>query len=165
MLKEISDPKKISRLETVATEIIEDTYLIRMDWINKKNRVAVVVESAMHLNEEYARNFAAAIVTAGHVLCCAVATEELAGEVRYWEIPATPEVLLEFSKATAMYNFALIPEDGSFVILCTVDDYIIVAGDSKFVEKAVGGDIAAARAGFRKFIFDERHAEIADKYE
>lgn len=165
MLKKIEDPKIISRLEAVAVEIICETYLVHMDWLAKKERVAVVVESAMHLHEDYARDFTSAIKAAGHDRCYAMATEDVGDEVRHWEVPATTEGLLEFSKETSMFNFALVPEDGSFVILCTVDDYIIVAGESKFVEKAVGGDIAAARAGFRKFIFDKRHTEIADRYE
>lgn len=165
MLKEISDPKVIEHLDSLAAEITEKTYLVKKDWLSKHAHIAVVVESAMHLNEKYAADFAEAIKAAGHDVCCAVATEELEGVVRYWEVPATQEGLLEFSDATSMFNFALFPENGSFVILCTVDDYIIIAGERGFVEKACGGDIPAARAAFRNFIFDERHREIADRYE
>lgn len=165
MLKEISDPETVKHLDSIAAATIEETYLIRMDWLSKKGRTAVVVESAMHLNDDYSRNFSEAMKASGHDVCYAVATEELEGVVRHWEVPATPDGLLKFSEETAMYNFVLFPGDGSFAILCTVDDYIIVAGERVFVEKACGGSIDAARAAFRKFIFDDRHREIADRYE
>lgn len=165
MLKQISDPKMIKHLDSLKVEITEKTYLVRIDWLSKQERIAVLLESAMHLDEKYSADFAEAMKASGHDVCYAVATEELEGVVRLWEVSATSEGLLEFSNETSMYNFALLPKDGSFVILCTVDDYIIVAGERAFVEKACGGDIAAARATFRKFIFDPRHKEIADRYE
>ena len=44
MLKEISDPETVKHLDSIAAEMIEGTYLIRMDWFSKKERVAVAVE-------------------------------------------------------------------------------------------------------------------------
>jgi hypothetical protein len=43
----------------------------------------------------------------------------------------------------------------SFAILCTVYDYYVVAGSSKFVEQVVGGSIEVARTRFNKFASDD----------
>lgn len=161
MLKEIKDTEKIEQLEGMITRMVDREYLVSKDWLIEKDRLAVVFETAMHFNDEYAVQFAAAIKSMGYESCYAVATEQLKGVVRHWEVPATTDGLLAFSDECGLYNFALIPDDGRFIILCTVDDYLIVAGERNFVEKACLGDITAARAVFQKFAFDDHLREIA----
>lgn len=164
MLNPVTDLATTRRLDDLIHERIDEGYLVKKDWLARLGYTAVVLDSAMHLDQDYADQFAGAVAAAGYQRCYAVATEPIEGAVRHYELPATPKGLLQFSEKTFMHNFALLPEDGRFVILCTVDDYIIVAGERCFVEKACGGDIAAARAGFRDAI-EDRHRAIADLYE
>lgn len=165
MLKEIQDARKIEQLDALIAQMVDREYLVSKDWLAVKGRIAVVFETAMHFNHEYASQFASAIMRSGHAYCYAVATEKLKGVVRHWEVPATTKGLLAFSDECGLYNFALIPEDGTFIILCTVDDYLIVAGDRNFVNNACLGDIPAARETFKKFAFDDHLRGISDRYD
>jgi hypothetical protein len=66
-------------------------------------------------------------------------------------VPTSKEGLLDFDYQCALFNFALFSENISFVILCTVADYYLVAGQAEFVTRAVGKSLQAARRDFFKF--------------
>lgn len=86
--------------------------------------------------------------------CLAVATEPLKNTyICYW-VSTSREGLLDFDTKCSHFNFALISEDVSFVVLCTVADYYLVAGQADFVTRAVGKSIQAARQDFFEFATD-----------
>jgi hypothetical protein len=168
-LTPITDPKEVHRLEFMLQDIIDYPGHIKVDWLIKNEWVAVPVESASHFNKSDAEAISHALQTINCKYCFAVATEPLANFTRCFQVPTTSKSLLAFSWECSHFNFVLIPEHRSFAILCTVYDYYIVAGSTKFVKQAVGGNIETARAKFNEFASDEfwegRLLEVAQKYQ
>jgi len=83
-----------------------------------------------------------------------IITDEISQGHLTYRFPVTEDGLLSFSKECLGLNVLLVPDDESFAILCTADDYYVVAGPYSFVSSAVGGDIAAAREAFFFFASD-----------
>jgi hypothetical protein len=154
-LTSIFDPKKINRLDLMIQDIIDSPGNFKVDWLIHNKWIAVPVESASHFNRSDTEIISHALQTINCAYCFAIATEPLANFNRYFQVSTTSEGLLTFSKQCSHFNFVLIPEDLSFAILCTVYDYYVVAGSSKFVEQVVGGSIEVARTRFNKFASDD----------
>lgn len=164
MIERVTDKRLIEVLDRHLAGMIENRIHVRKDWWSAAGRTAVPMESGMHFVESQAAAISAALKEAGHETIYAVALED-AGELDRTKLSSDEKDLLELSGRAFMFYIALLPADGSFVILCSPDDYIIVAGQRRFVESACGEDIAAARAAYREWAFDDRLRAIADRYE
>lgn len=148
LITAVSDMKEQKRLTSLAFEIISSPMTLRQEYLREKGWVAVPVESAAHFDKKDAVQFAKAFASIGCVDILAVATESLGENPLCYRVKATQEGLLAFSKKFGFLNFVLMPEDLSFLILCTTSDFFIVAGPTAIVEKALGKKLAQARADF-----------------
>lgn len=168
-IQAVSDPKIIQRLQSTIERLVKKPWHLNTDWIADKKWVAVPVEKGRHFEEEEAKTISHTLLLFGYTECFAIATEPMGNYPRCYLVPPTKEGLIDFSKECAGLNFVLIPENLSFAILCTSENYNIFAGPSDFVEKAVGTDIATARIKFREVASDEwwegRLLKVARKYE
>ena len=126
-----------------------DTYLISKKW------EAVPVQSASHFNKKDAELLAKAAHFFQTTECIAVATEQLENMTSSYRVEMTQDGLLQFSQECAHFNFVLAPEILTFVILCTVEDYYLVAGPPEFVTRALGMSIKDAREEFLAFANDK----------
>lgn len=122
----------------------------KADWLRASGWVAVPVESACHFEESDAEPLADALGASGQATCWAVPTEPLAEVPAAYSVVASPEGLLEFSRACAHFNFALVAQDLSGLVLCTVHDYYLVCGTPAFVRRGVG-ELREAWERFRRF--------------
>ena len=167
-LTSIIDPKDIHKLDLVIQDIIDSPGHLKVDWLINNKWIAVPVESASHFNIIDAEVISHALQTINCEYCFAIATEPFANFPRHFQVSTTSEALLNFSKQCSHFNFVLIPEDLSFAILCTVYDYYIVTGSSKFVKQAVGGSLEVAQTKFNEFASDNcwkgRLLEVAKRY-
>jgi len=66
----------------------------------------------------------------------------------------TSTCIREFSQRFGHFNFALFPEDLTFLILCTTDDYFLVCGTGEIVKDIVGKDVQEAREAFDEYASD-----------
>lgn len=168
-IQAISDQKIIQRFQSAIERLVEKPWHLNPDWIANKKWIAVPMEKGRHFEEEEAKTISHALLFFGYTECFAIATEPMGDYPHCYLVPPTKEGLLDFSKECAGLNFILVPENMSFAILCTSENYNIFAGPSDFVEKAIGTNIAAARAKFREVASDEwwegKLLEIAEKYE
>jgi hypothetical protein len=150
----VTDAASLQKARALLDGIVKNRHDLHVEWLANKAWVAVPVESASHFDGDDARRLAAALAEANIQECFAVATEELKGSHICYRVPATVDGLLAFSWECGSFNFALVSHDRSFVVLCTSDDYFLVAGSMAFVSRAVGGDLARARASFEQFAQD-----------
>jgi hypothetical protein len=168
-IKVVSDPSLIHKLESKLEHVVEKPWHLKEDWIRKNNWAAVPVEKGRHFEEAEAEATSHALRTIGCTECSAIATEPLGESPNCYRIAATKEGLLAFSRECAGLNFALIDENLSFIILCTSEDYNIVAGPSSFVESVLGLDLNTARKRFRDFasdaIWEGQLLATAERYE
>lgn len=163
MLEPVTDKILMTSLDDHVSRMIEDGRHVRQAWWAVKGRAAVPIESGMHFVESQAEAIASAMKYSGCDELFVVALEDT-GEDRYLKLASTSADLLELSRRLHMYYLALLPIDGSFVILCSPDDYIVIAGPERFVKHACGGDIDKARATYRDWAFDGRLKAIASRY-
>jgi hypothetical protein len=172
-IEPITDPVEIDRLALLVEEVVEKPFHLRPEWLRKNRLAAVPVESASHFYEREAEWLAQAARSIGCGECFAVATEPLENTVLCYRVPATQEAFLAFSRECFSLNYVLIPEDRSFAVLCTSEDYYVVAGSQSFVTKAAGSGIDTARKMFLRAANDitlpgadrERLLAVAKRYE
>ena len=168
--KTITDASKIQLLSEQVKEIVEHSSALNEAWYESKGFVAVPVESACHFDRKQAVTLSKAMIETGYSHCNAVATEPLnEDDPCFIAVRTSAEGLLEFSDLTSHFNYVLIPDDATFAVLCTTDDFFVICGEKKFVNCAVGGDIGKAREEFDHFAsgsesWKNMMIPIADKY-
>lgn len=163
MIEPVTDKRTAEVLEQHLKVMIEGRDHVRKDWWSASGRTAVAIESGMHFVEYQAETISAALKEAGQKVIFAVELEE-GEENGRWRLYSDAVDLLKLSERAFMLRIALLTEDGSLVILCSPDDYIVIAGPRQFVERVCGGDLKAVRAAFCEWAFDERLKEIARRY-
>ncbi len=153
-IEPIIDKAKIETALSLVATFTGQSHHLRLSFIQSRNWAVVPVESGSHFIPEDAELLSHALNSIGCFECLAVATEPLNDDMCYW-ISTSKEGLFDFGKKFGFLNFALFSEDVSFIVLCTVGDYYLVAGQASFVTEAVGKSIQAARREFFEFAVDK----------
>lgn len=163
MNEPIASQETKDALDRHIEDMVEEGRHVRRSWWSAQGRVAVPMESGMHYDADQAKNIAAAFMKAGHSTIYSVALEK-GGADDYLQLSANSNELDDLNDRLHMVHIALLPADGSAIVLCSPDDYNVVAGPESFVERACGEDIATARESFLKAAFEERLKKIATRY-
>jgi hypothetical protein len=120
----------------------------------------VPVQSADHFGKKDIEHLAAAFRIARCGEFVAVATEPLENTPVCYKVPTTEEGLRELNEAIRDFSFILLPEDRSWAVVCTKDDYYLVGGPLPFVLLALKTSIAQARVDFLGFAENTRHPKM-----
>ena len=112
---------------------------------------AVPDQRTLHASRINRDLFARAFRESGHDSVWAVALEPLASEPLVYTVDATLEGLKEFSHHCSHFNYALVPPDQSWLVVCTTDDYLLLVGKIEFLFRILGCSISDAYAEFRKY--------------
>lgn len=167
-IQAVSDPHMLQKLAAMIADVTDPPWHLKPEWIVKQGWVAVPVEKGRHFEANEAETVSQALQALGCTECLAIATEPMGEYPHCYRVPCTKEGLLDFSHACAGTNFVLIPEDLSWAILCTSEDYNVFAGPLALVESALGTDISTALARFRAVAADawweSRLLEVLKKY-
>lgn len=163
----ITDEREAEQIKSLKTGLVDEPAHLNLRWLAQSRWLAVPVESAGHFDDEAARLLADAFQEMRCSDVFAVATEDL-GDFPDFLVEASKQGLLDFSWKCAHFNYALLPRDRTAAVLCTVYDYFLVAGPYRFVSRAVGGDVEAARAIFDDVAsdpcWDGRLQKISERY-
>jgi len=138
---------------------LADAGNFRPEYLREHDWVVVPVESGLHFSEDDCRNISAAAKQSGTLSVCGVFMKDLSNVPGLIQIECTVKGLLTFSHQYGHFGYLLVPEQYKFAILCTLDDYYLVAGPWKFVQLAVGKAIPQAREDFEVFAGDYRSSE------
>lgn len=147
----ITAPEAQARLQDTLQDMVEKDMCIRTDYLDAHGWIAMPVESASHFSKKDIESISKAIESFGCQKCFAISLEPLENFPLFLEIFATKEGLQDFSWECGHFNFALLSENKTFLIICTVYDYFIIAGSREFVEISVGGDLDVAKKAFAEF--------------
>lgn len=164
MIEPIDSGKVRANLDRHIEAIVENGHHVRKSWWSEGGRVAVPLESGMHFDVGQAQNIAAAFKEAGNPSIFSVALEKFGDDGDYLKLAAEAGDLVSINRRLSMVYLALLAIDGSAIVLCSPDDYNVVAGPKSFVERACGEDIATARESFLRAAFEERLRKIAARY-
>lgn len=127
------------------------------DWLGIGGRVAIAEESGRLLEVDQCARLEDALHAVGIRRLVAVSNEPLLASEMVYELDATREDLVAFSEEFSGVNALLVPAESLDVaILCTVDDFHLVAGSTDFVRR-YAGDLVTIR---REFVtFADEHFE------
>ena len=150
----------LKRARMLIADMIEDAGNFRPEWIAERDWIVVPVESADHFAKKDIEHLAAALRIAGCGELLAVASEPLENTPVCYKVPTTEEGLRELNGAIRDFYFVLLPEDRSWAIVCTKDDYYLVGGPVPFVLLALKTPIAQARRDFVGFAENTRHPQM-----
>ncbi len=164
VLYPIRDSAELSVIEALKVGMVKEPVHLCLSWLRSNHWVVVPVESASHFDREQTERLSAGFAAVNCPTVFAIATEDIGHvsgpkqpgfpDTSGYSLDTSPQGLWEFSELCSHFNFVLIPADRSAAVLCTVNDYYLVAGPSAFVKPAVGGDIEAAWVQFREYAAD-----------
>ena len=150
----------VQRARMLIADMIEDSGNFRPEWIAGRDWTVVPVQSADHFGKKDIEHLAAAFRITGYGEFLAVATEPLENTPVCYKVPTTEDGLRELNEAIRDFYFILLPEDRSWAVVCTKDDYYLVGGPLPFVLLALKTPIAQARADFLGFAENTRHPKM-----
>lgn len=153
-IRPVTDSTEVKTALSLIDDVVDSTWHLKTEWIASHKWVAVPVESASHFDLRDAECISRAVASLGYSECLGVATEPLENSILCYRVPTTLEAFIEFSRETSALNYVLISEDRFFAVLCTSEDYYIVAGPRNFVAKAVCSSLDTARKMFMRFADD-----------
>jgi hypothetical protein len=150
-LESVTNVAERASLRVGCARMIESSVHISQAFLSSHNWIAAPVESALHFSDSDAQSISKAASDRGIEYVFAVATEGIEESISCFKISMTSDGLLTFSKQCSHFNYILFPRNESFAILCTVDDYFLVAGPESFVADVVGMPVSDACRLFRDF--------------
>lgn len=124
-------------------------------YLESRNWTVVPVESAMHFDERDAAAISHAANSMGVRNLTAILLEQLKYVDDHRAVEATKDGLLGFSQEFSHFNVALLPNDLTFAVVCSTDDYFLVAGPHSFIEIATGMTVNEAYATFEEYASDD----------
>lgn len=152
MLVASDDPALIADARARVSVATDGPVDLDDSWLAQADAIALVEESGRSPDHEQSVRLADALQRAGATDLIGVASEYLRGTDDVYVLSPTTDDLDAFARARSGLNYALMPLVGlGWIVLCTVNDYVLVAGPGSFVVDYAGNPAAVASA-FRDFI-------------
>ena len=151
-------PENVTTIETLESLVSRDA---RGSLAIRKvpNWVAVPVQSRSHLKADLIKKLTEIWTLGGSTRLAAVLLEPLLGVEKITFLSPNQSDLVRFDHDYAHFNVALYSDRPGSAVICTTDDFLVVAGPEGFVS-SVTGPVSEAYARFVTFLngdgFDER---------
>jgi len=127
-------------------------------WLDNGKRVAIPEVTGGHLDPDHCQRLVSVLNRAGEDSLIAITNDPLVDDDEVYELSAHEDDLSTFSWELAGLDALLLPRTGTeFAVVCSVDDFHLVAGPRQFVIDYVG-DLSAARTEFLEAI--ETHFDL-----
>jgi hypothetical protein len=133
-------------------EALDSGLHFRREFLTAKSWIVVPVESGLHFDAGDAACLAETAAACGSASLTAVVLEDV--DTRGTTVPATREGVLSLNAVYGHFNIGLVPDDRGWAVVCTIDDYYLVAGPVELVNKAVHGGVDQARVDFARYAED-----------
>lgn len=120
--------------------------------VKQNEWIAVPVESYSHFTPDFRERLQNITSEQGVENIFAVLIETPETNPGAYKIPTTSEGIAEFNLVCGALNCALFAEDLNWVIVCTVDEYYIVAGQEPLVLQLLLASLERAVAEFEVYV-------------
>ena len=161
----------IDEIRQLAILVADGTGDVNRGWVMDKHWVVVPVESEDHFSGETISRIEAYCRDA-EARCFALITEEVYNVDSCFVVPCEAEALEEINHRLSLFPFVLFSEDLSWCVVCSKEDYYLIAGPVGFVEAAAGRSVAGAQEAYRRSAADwalgkqrQFHLSLAERYE
>ncbi len=157
MMIQIEPHQELQQLAASIAEVVQGKAHLCPAWIKQNEWAVTPVERwlamgmnlpQVHLMEDQIEWLVEAARKLGCHTCHAIPVPPSPAQHPSFRFPMTWDALFEFSTQCANVNYLLIPNDSAFVLLCSPDGYLVLAGPAAFVHDAVRKDIYDARSYF-----------------
>jgi len=152
-VNEVHNADILARSDSLLVELLDGQDDFNVEHVRKLGWVVVPVESASHFDDRDILLIEAAAAALGCSNCLAVRIEHL-DEPKCYAVALSREDLADFSQQCGLFKYMLLTPEPLFAVLCTTEDYFLVAGPEEFVSAAVGGSIRDAQNAFQRFASD-----------
>jgi hypothetical protein len=154
-MENIIEIKERKELLKMVDDLIERPDKIKSSILLKNHWVALPMESGSHFDEKQAEKIAEALSALKVKIVYAIQSELWDNsELEIYKFIPTKEEILNFSANSRSSYFVLFSKELSFLIVCSVYDFFVVAGTKEFVTKSSGNDLEASRKQFLNFAQD-----------
>src|SRR4051812_15277575 len=151
MILEVVDDASLMVFRNRASAIAEGPTKLTALWLERVGAVVLPQESASHFDQDQAHRVSAAFSRLGADRLVAVPVE-LDGRWSVYTLDATIADLCEFSFQCGSLNYLLLTHnERPAAILCTTEDYFLLAGPCQFV-LAYAPNVEGARREFLEFV-------------
>jgi hypothetical protein len=144
------DEDILLRARTILENSVSDSDSISKEYLKRRQWAAVPVESALHFDDADIDRIVTAAKNCNIPEFLAIRTEEIR-EPYCYRLSADYASLAKFSKKCSHWKYLLVAIDESFMILCTVEEYFLIAGPRWIVELIAGRSIKLARLEFHRY--------------
>lgn len=139
-------------LTSRAAAIVDGTQHLHLPWLRSRGFEAVPYSSAGHFDPEDSLRFAAAMNSYLIEEVQVLLLDNLTDRDKGFRMSVSSDALLRLSLEYGSFNLLLLPQDESFAVLCSSEEFGVVAGPTAFCEMALGESLEDARRVFREFI-------------
>jgi hypothetical protein len=160
MIRRVTNSIVVQRALLARSTVADGSVDLSSSWLEAADRVTIAEESGALLDPEDTPRLREALHRVGVDHLLAISNEPLMDEVLTYELLTSVEDLNALSSELAGINTVLVPSKNLDVaILCTVDDFRLVAGAREFVLSYVD-DATAARTAFIEFANNHEVPEL-----
>ena len=136
------------------THVVDSKSHLDLDHIRSHQWTVVPVESGSHFDDSDISNIVSAVRSTGNKELNAFLIEDANGIDSHLKFKADDVGFQYFNLKYGHFNYAICPDDCSFVIVCSISDYYLLVGKQEFVESALGKPIIESRKEFDEFVKD-----------
>ena len=147
-------------LKSWLARVLDSEQHLDSDFFHSQQWIVVPVESGLHFDDSDIRRIAPAIQLTGNKKLNAVLIEDVSNVVSHLQFEADFDGFQQFNHECGHFNYAICPNDRSFLIVCTTNGYYLLAGKQGFVESALGMSIIEGRKAFDVFANDDSWPEL-----
>jgi hypothetical protein len=147
----VADEPRLSSLRADVANLIRRTDSGRLTLLKEDGWIAVPVRSSAHLAQLHLQRLHDAWSDLACRVAFAILLEPLRGVPEASETDTSLDGIRMFNRQFAHFNVALYTPSPKAIVICTTDDYFVIAGPEKFVTVAVGGSISEAYTRFAVF--------------
>jgi hypothetical protein len=158
-IRPIESSDKIAEYHQIIGRLLGTVYSEQELWIRKEKQWIAVVANDSSVGEEFDVRLVATLTAYGYSEVIAVAWENLLNFPHAFVIPTTLEAIEEFNG-----KFVLFAGKPDWLILLTRLDYLIIAGQPKFVREVLGCEPEQAFNGIQGMSESEYIDPVVRKY-
>lgn len=151
--------KTSHELKDWITGVVDSKLYLDSDFLRSNQWTVVPVESGSHFDDSDISRIVLAVRSTGNKELNAFLIEDASDVDSHLQFKSDIIGFQHFNLKCGHFNYAICPDDCSFLIVCTTSDYYLVAGKQEFVESVLGKSIIESRKEFDEFAKDDEWPE------
>lgn len=147
----VSDRSECEVLKRRVDSLVYGPGTLRFEECARRGWIAVPAESENHISDEVIDLVSQYCEAEGIDDLVAVETETLVLERLCYRVHPSRKGLLEFNRAMGLMYWVLMPKNGRWLVLCTRDEFFLIAGSAMDVQRLLATPVETALVVFEAY--------------